>query len=429
MKFLRIFSRLLIGAIFVFSGYTKAIDPAGSAIIFTEYFHAFGWNFFIPLAPFFGVSLSTAELVLGICLLTGLRMNLTAWGTLLFMSFFTILTFILAITNIVQDCGCFGEAIKLSNWETFFKNIFIFPFVGVVFWQRRNYKDLSCCLLELISVGVFTLMVFGLTWYCHRHLPLIDFMAYKVGTNIPEAMAMPAGATPDEYETVLYYEKDRKKQKFTVENFPQDSTWKFIEAVSVLKKKGYTPPARDFSIYSTDLQEYITDNVLAQSGYTFFLIMPHIEKVSLKNVSKANALADYCLMNDNFTFIGLCNSDDNQIATFAANTGAMYPIYITDEKPLQSIVRSNPGLTLLHNGTVIAKWSRLDIPSVEAFEKNYLSKTPEQLVVDHQIKERLTTQILLLTFLIVIITFSYILRKLKKNNKHADTPAVFVEET
>ncbi len=429
MKFLRIFCRLLIGALFIFSGYTKAIDPMGSSIIFTEDFHAFGMNFLVPLAGTFGVLLSTAELVLGICLVIGLRMQLTAWGVALFMGFFTIFTFILAVTNLVTDCGCFGEAIKLTNWQTFFKNLFILPFVGVIFWQRKNYKPLSCCMAELITIGCFTLMVLGLTWYSYRHLPLIDFMAYKVGVNIPEAIHMPEDAPVDEYEVVLYYEKGGKTQAFGMENYPKDDTsWHFVKTDSKLIKKGYTPPARDFSIYSSETQSYVTDSILQHPGYLFFLVSPHLEDASLKNISKINAIADYCLVNEGFNFIGLCGSGDEQIEKFALETNVMYPIYNTDEKPLKSMVRSNPGLLLLHNGTILAKWSHFDIPSVEELEQNYIRQSPEEIIVKHQIREKLTTQILLLCFVVLAIALSVCFRAFRKKKEHATTSGLSAEE-
>ena len=138
MKALRIISRLLIGALFIFSGYVKVIDPMGSAIKFGEYFEAFSMHFLAPTALVFGILLAVAELVLGLCMLFGVRMKEAAWGALLFMILFTCLTFVLSVFNPVEDCVCVGDAIKLTNWQTFFKNLIILPFVRFIFVQRKK---------------------------------------------------------------------------------------------------------------------------------------------------------------------------------------------------------------------------------------------------------------------------------------------------
>ena len=422
MKYLRLISRVLIGLVFIFSGYVKAIDLTGSQLIFTEYFKAFYLSFLIPAGPtIVGVLASAAELALGLCLVLGLRMKLTAWATALFMGFFTALTLILALFNPVTDCGCFGEAIKLTNWETFFKNVVIDLFVVVVFWQRDKYKPLSTCRNEFITVGVFTALALFLSVYCYRHLPLIDFLPYKVGVNISQAMDIPEGAPVNEYETLLIYEKAGEGRKtFTLKDYPQnDTTWIFIESVSVLKKKGYEPPIVDFTI-NDSYRGYITDSILGLKGYLFLLTMPHIEDASLKNIEKINAVADYALTQDHIHFAGLAGSDDDKIAEFAAATGGMYPIYFTDEKPLKSMVRANPGLLLLYDGTIIAKWSHFDIPGIEKLQKKYLSENPDILIARHSTWERLTSELLVVVLFVVMIMLSYCFRKYGK--KDANSP-------
>jgi uncharacterized membrane protein YphA (DoxX/SURF4 family) len=420
MKYLRLLSRILIGLVFTFSGYVKLIDPMGSQLIFTEYFTAFHVDFMIPFAMVFGVLMSVAELLLGFCLLMGLRMKITIWATVAFMGFFTLLTLILAIFNPVTDCGCFGEAIKMTNWETFFKNVVIDIFVVIIFLEREKYKQLSTARNEYITGGTFAAVAILLAVYCYRHLPLIDFLPYDIGVNIRQAMEIPEGAQPDEFESILLYEKPGEgRVEFTINNYPKDTTWTFIEAVTVLKKKGYEPPITDFSI-NDSYRGYITDSILNLKGYLFILTSPHIDEASLKNIKKINDLADYSLTQEDMNFIGLSGSDESLVVDFVTATGGMYPIYFTDEKPLKSMVRSNPGLLLLYNGTIIAKWSHADVPSIEKLQKNYLNENPDMLIAQHITCEKLTSELLVVCLFVVMIMLSYCFRKYGK--KDANTP-------
>ena len=411
MKAIRIFSRVLLGLLFIFSGYVKAIDPIGSELIFIADFQAFHMDFLIPFSLYIGILLSTAEIVLGFCLLMGLRMKLTAWATVLFMGFFTLFTFILAIFNPVSDCGCFGEAIKMTNWETFFKNIILDIFVVIVFWQRNKYQPLSSCRNEFITGGVFVLFTVLLSVYCLRHLPLIDFLAYKVGVNIQQEMEIPEGAPVDEYETTLIYEKDGEgRRSFSLQDYPKDSSWRFVETINVLKKKGYRPKIADFSINSRDW-EYITDDILNLPGYLFIVVLPHVDEAALSNIQKVNAVNDYVLTREGVNFIGLSGSNEELVEQFTTQTNALYPIYFTDEKPLKSMVRSNPGLLLLHNGTIVAKWSHADIPDIKKLENKYLSKNPDQLIADYQTRLWFNNEMLAVILFVVMIMLSYCFRK------------------
>lgn len=421
MKTIRIICRVFIGLLFIFSGYVKAIDPAGSQIIFTEYFKAFGVAFLTPVSLYFGVLLSSAELLIGCCALMGVRMKETAWATAVFMGFFTILTFILAVFNPVTDCGCFGEAIKLTNWQTFFKNLIILPFAAGMFWQRKNYVSFACCRAEWITAGVLALLPVILSVYCYRHLPLIDFMAYKVGANITEVKN---DNQPDEFSTLLYYEKNGKEQEFTMENYPKDTTWKFVRTANKVIKKGYISPMVDFNILEMTDREDVTDSILQLPGYVFLLVLPHAEDASLKYAAKINALADYCAVQDNWHFFALSGSGEEELAQFAVQTGAMYPFYNTDEKPLKSMVRANPGLVLLQDATIIAKWSAVDIPSPEQVQQKITATGNEKYIVRHRICEQITTEVLFLILFAAMAVWGIVFRRLAgKEVTATDIPA------
>ena len=205
MKLLRLISRILVGIVFVFSGFVKAIDPLGSTYKFSDYFTAFGMGFLEPLAFPLAIFLSSAELIIGVTLLLSYRMKVMSWILLIFMSFFTVLTFILALTNPVTDCGCFGDALILTNWETFGKNVVIMAFTLIIFIYRKQYPEIRSAMVEWSVIVAFFLGSVFLSLYCYNNLPLLDFRPYSVGTNIPDAMTIPEDAPQAVYETRLYY--------------------------------------------------------------------------------------------------------------------------------------------------------------------------------------------------------------------------------
>ncbi len=249
MKVLRNFSRLLVGLIFIFSGFVKVVDPLGSAYKFIDYFEAMHLNFLGGAALALAIIMSVAELVIGIALVFNLVPKLASWGVLLFMGFFTPLTLWLAIANPVSDCGCFGDALILTNWQTFYKNLIILAFVAIIFLARKKYKPAYNPFFQWTLGILFTISAVLVSVYCLRNLPIIDFRPYHIGASIPEGMSVPEDQlqNKDIYKSTFIYEKDGKQQEFTPENLP-DSTWKFVDAKHILEKEGYKPPIHDFTI-------------------------------------------------------------------------------------------------------------------------------------------------------------------------------------
>jgi len=253
MKILNTLSRIIIGLVFMFSGIVKAIDPLGSAYKFEDYSHAFHLDFLqfsvLPLVIF----LCTVEFIAGFSVITGYRIRSGIIVVMILMLIFTPLTFILALTNPVSDCGCFGDAIHLTNWQTFGKNLFLFIFAIILFRGRNNIIQQHNSLKDwLIISGTATVtIIFSLLNL--KFLPVMDFLPYKRGIHIPEKMIIPEDKPVDEYKTTFIYEKDGIQQEFTLDNFPAtDSSWTFIDQKSVLVKKGYEPPIHDFSVISTN---------------------------------------------------------------------------------------------------------------------------------------------------------------------------------
>ncbi|MCK4630792.1 MAG: DoxX family protein, partial [Bacteroidales bacterium] len=234
LESLIIFFRIVIGAIFVFSGFIKGIDLQGSAIKFDDYFVAFGMDFLIPASLPLATFMVSTEFIIGISLLFGYRTYWGAWGVLIFMAAFTPLTLGLALFNPVSDCGCFGDAIVLTNWQTFWKNVVLMIMVLLIFYHRKKFKPAYPAITDWSILVVIFVLFTGFSLYSYRHLPMIDFRPYNAGTNIPEKMKIPADAPVDEYETILIYEKNGIRKEFNLENFPwQDSTWSFVEQKSI----------------------------------------------------------------------------------------------------------------------------------------------------------------------------------------------------
>lgn len=377
MKILVHLSRILVGLTFIFSGFVKGIDPWGSAYKFIDYFNAMGLTWLAPVAFALGVLLAFAEFLIGASLLFSIKIRFFSWAALFFMLFFTGLTFWIALYNPVSDCGCFGDALVISNWETFYKNLVLIALTIIVFLYRKKTE----CLLGPKTgniLGALTIALYiGIVVYSYRHEPVIDFRPFKVGVNIPDAMKIPADAPHDVYENAFYYKNKNtgEVKKFTEENYPWQDTvnWVFEKMDEPrLVKKGYRPPIHNFTI-ETGEGENISDFFLYDENYVFMLIAYDINKTSTKNQDKINELANWALSN-NLPFICLTASLTDDCVQYATETGAPYEFFHCDETTLKTIIRSNPGLLVIKNGTIEAKWHHNDIPDPETFRKKFLNK-------------------------------------------------------
>ncbi|MCD6565623.1 MAG: DoxX family protein [Bacteroidales bacterium] len=372
LKLVIVFFRIVIGAVFIFSGFVKGIDLQGSAIKFDDYFVAFGIDFLIPVSLPLAIFLVSTEFIIGISLLFGYRTYWGTWGVLIFMSAFTPLTLILALFNPVSDCGCFGDAIVLTNWQTFWKNVVLMIMVLVIFYNRKKFKPAYPAITDWSILVIIFVLFIGFSLYNYRHLPMIDFRPYNTGTNIPEKMYIPEDAPVDEYETILIYEKDGIKKEFDLENYPwQDSTWSFVEQKSILIKEGYKPPIHDFSIFTPDGND-ITDIVLSEKSYSFILVSADLAKADKGALQKLDTLSLYCNQTG-IKFYSLSSSIYSEIEQIKTSQQLSLDFYITDETTLKTIIRSNPGLLLLKEGIILAKWHYNDLPEIEDLRKSVLS--------------------------------------------------------
>lgn len=354
--------QFLLGAAFVFSGFVKAVDPLGFFYKLQDYLTAFGLIEWFPsgLPLLLGIVLSAAEFCVGVFLFLGIRRKIAPTLALLLMSVMTPLTLYLALENPVSDCGCFGDAWVLTNWQTFGKNIVLLLAAGTVFkWRARLVRFVTYKLEWMLSMYTI-LFVFALSSYCLRNLPILDFRPYKIGANIKAGMELPEGAKPSVFETRFVLEKNGERREFTLDDYP-DSTWTFVESRTVLKEKGYESPIHDFSMLSLDSGEEITDSVLSDKGYTFLLVTHRMESADDGNIDLINEIYDYSVERG-YGFYALTASSEEEIELWRDKTGAEYPFCQMDDITLKTIIRSNPGLLLLKEGTILNKWSNGQLP-------------------------------------------------------------------
>lgn len=356
--------RWFIGIVFLFSGFVKAVDPIGTNYKICDYLEAFGLPELSVLALPAAFIMIMVEFTIGFNMIFSLKLKVTAIVTALFMAVMTPLTLYLAIANPVSDCGCFGDAIVITNWQTFWKNIIIDFFLILLFftlkYNRPRLTDAGQWLFMLIPL----LCCLGLELYCYNHLPIIDFRPYKIGNNIQEFMVIPDDAPVDKYNTTFVYSKDGVEKEFTLSDAPfEDSTWVFVRQNTELVEKGYVPPIHDFSIV-IEGENDITDLVLEREGYTFLIISSKLEQADSKGFKRVNEISRWAAERD-MPVYWLTASFHSVIDEFVEKNGVTCTMGQTDEITLKTIVRSNPGLVLLKKGTVIKKWHVNDLPTDE----------------------------------------------------------------
>lgn len=356
--------RFLLGVVFIASGFVKANDPWGTYYKFLDYLEAGGVPVsLIPMAyPFLSaLVLGICEFVLGIHLFFGIRRKVSALVAISFLSFMTPLTLWLALTDPIADCGCFGDAVVLSNWETFFKNVVLLAAAVVLYkGHRYAFKLVTYQVDWLISLYSIVFVLF-FSLYCIHELPVFDFRPYAIGADIRKGMEVPEGEHLPVYETTFVYAKEGRQQVFTIDSLPTDTAWTFVESKTLQKEAGYEPPIHDFSITLQEDGTDVTDEVLDDGNYTFLLVAPYLAQADDSSMDLINEIYDYCV-EYGYRFFCVTASSDEDIAEWQENTGAEYPFARMDDVTLKTIVRSHPGLVLLQRGVVLNKWSTDNLP-------------------------------------------------------------------
>lgn len=350
--------RLLLAVVFIVSGFVKAVDPKGLFYKLQEYVAAFAIdesiiaNWLMPIA----IVLSAIEFILGVMLLMGISRRFSTVVTLFVMMIFTPWTLVLAIWNPVHDCGCFGDAFVLSNWTAFFKNL-ILLFVAAFLWVKRGRIVRFVSTRSSWLVTLFALCYIGaVEYYGLVHLPVLDFRPFSVGSDIKAGV----NDVPAEYKVFYRYEREGEVLELEKEGAP-DSTWNYLGTRSDMLNEGRPAEINDFWFAGLDNGEDISEKLLSDTNYICLLVIDRVETADESRADKINDIYDYCVEN-NIPFYALTSSLEENVDLWKKHTGAEYSFYAADNLLLKTMVRSNPGLLIMKNGEVIAKWNIKDVP-------------------------------------------------------------------
>lgn len=373
--------RFTLALVFAFSGFVKAVDPMGTVYKMADYAEAFSLSLPAGLLFVGAILLITIEYVMGICLFFGLYRRFYLSLTVAFLLVMTPLTLYLALYNPVTDCGCFGDAVVLTNWQTFGKNLLLLLMAVVALLGSKHVwifmSDRTRWLIFVYAIVSVSLFI----PYNLRHLPAIDFRPYHIGANIIDGMTVPDDAPQDEYETLFVLEKEGQRRTFTADNYP-DTTWTFVSRENRLVTRGYVPPITDFHLATLDGDD-VTWEVLEQPGYTFLVVAHDLERTNEGMLDVLNDLYDYAIVNG-YAFYMLTSSSEQATREWTEHTAAAYPYLQADEILLKTMIRSNPGLIVLKDATVIGKWSAADMPRDEQLVTPIEAKEVEQVATHKQ---------------------------------------------
>lgn len=375
-------SRILLGITFVFSGFVKAVDPLGTTYKIQDYLTSFGLVSLHDIALPISIILCAGEFCLGIFMLFGLYRKWTSRLLFLVMLCMTPLTLYLAIANPVKDCGCFGDALIITNWQTFFKNIILLACSIVVLkWHQKITNLFTGKFYWFVGLYIIICSIVFCVYNISNE-PIMDFRPYKVGANIPKLMTVEEDKAPV-FENIFVYEKEGIKKEFTEDNYPwEDSTWIFVDRQSKLIKEGEEPLIRDFSITRLYLnqekteiegEEDITTEVLSDSSYTFLMIAYSLTTMNTDYLSSFEDVSNYA-KDHHYKFYCLTSSPRDIILQLEKENITNFDFALSDERSLKTMVRSNPGLILLKNGVIINKWSGRQVPT-----ESYLDRPIEEL--------------------------------------------------
>lgn len=363
------FSRYLVGILFIISGLIKLNDPIGFSIKLEEYFVIFGMDWLSHFALSLSVIICAVEVVLGIALLLGIMQRQLSWVLLLMIIFFTWLTGYSAVTNKVTDCGCFGDAIKLTPWQSFSKDVVLMIFISIIFFNRKKIESSLAFTKQMTYVILAYVVTIGIGIYSVMFLPTVDFLPFKVGNNIPELMKIPEGAPKDSFETKMIYAKDGKEQAFTLKDYPwEDTTWKWVRTDNILIKEGYHPKIKDLRISDADGNDY-SEDIINHPDYVLWVVSYDLEKANVDAFNKINAISNELTKNLKIRTIGLTSSNDITTENFRHEKNVGFPFYYCDATTLKTMVRANPGILLVHNGVIEGKWAFRALPSYDELIK------------------------------------------------------------
>lgn len=378
-------SRLLVGFLFIFSGLIKANDPMGFGYKLEEYFHVFSLSFLSDYSAWIAIVICAFEIILGAMLILGLKGKSVSWGLLLLILFFTFLTFYSAFFEVVTSCGCFGDAIPLTPWQSFIKDLVLLFFILIIFLKRTQIKPI---IKNIFTRNLLTLFLvissFSLGIFTYYFLPIIDFLPYKVGNDIPKLMELPEGAEVDVYQHIYQLKNKKTNENKTVtdkeyldQNIWEDESWEVIgDPESKLIKKGYEIKIPDLifnDIEGTDR----TQEIIKNPYFNFIVVSTDLSKMSAFDIAaldRINTIIREISEDYNIRAILATASSSEEVNVINEKLDLVLETFYVDAIPLKSMVRSNPGVLLMINGTVVKKWSHYNFPAKNKLISKYIDK-------------------------------------------------------
>lgn len=372
-------ARIFVGVLFIFSGMIKANDPLGFSYKLIEYFEVFHTTFLNGIAVALAITLCALEVILGAALLLGYKAVETAWGLLLLIIFFTFLTFWSAAFDVVRTCGCFGDAIPLTPWQSFSKDLVLLLLIVVIFIKRKRISPVTQSSAVMNTLFLLAVLVgFGSGIYTYNYLPVIDFLPYKKGADIPAEMKIPENAERDVYE-IIYNLKNKKTgetkkmsdKEYLSSGIWKDNNWEVKgEPESKLIKEGFKPKISDLKISDSQGTDY-TSELMENPYYNLVIVTYDLDHTNEKAIGDLNALSANAAENYNIRTILLTSNSSQSATDFVKKHHLLMEVFYADAVPLKSMIRANPGLILLKNGVVIDKWHFHSFPSYSTLEEKY----------------------------------------------------------
>jgi len=367
MRILTIIARVLVGLLFIFSGFIKANDTLGFSYKLVEYFEVFNTHFLVPIALPLAIFICIFEIILGFTLLMGSRIKLTLWLLLLMIVFFTFLTFYSAYFNKVTSCGCFGDAIPLTPWQSFTKDLVLLVLIIILFIGKKHINPIFGSKLENFLLVIVVAASTAFPIYTYNYLPIIDFRPYKIGTDLYAAINPQV-----KYFYILKNKKTGEQKEF--ESWPPnwDTDYDYVDSRTEPLDKSIKPII-GFAM-NNEYGENYTNEFLQKEGYKFILVEYDLDKANQSVQGKINDFAALCEANK-IEFVGLTSSDSLKQFNFKKEHNINYTFYTNlDDVPLKTMIRSNPGLVLLEGSKVIAMWHYHSLPSFNDVKDNYFKK-------------------------------------------------------
>jgi uncharacterized membrane protein YphA (DoxX/SURF4 family) len=396
MKIAAIICRVLVGLLFIFSGFVKANDPLGFSYKLQEYYHVFGLGFLTSSALYQAMFISVLEMVLGFAVLIGTRMKITGGLILAMIIFFTLLTGYTAISNwffenpdsgttqwfaglfgftpkniyYMTDCGCFGEFIKLTPWQSFSKDVILLLLIIIIFIRRKQTRSLFSRSMQTNIIVTLSVLFTVFTVYCNMFLPAVNFLNWKEGTDVAKLMVCPPDAPRDSVQMTFVYKVNGQPTTFSYDDVmamkvPNDAV--FVSQDKKIIRKGCIPTIFGFSMYDGEID--YKDSMLQNNDYQLLVLSYDLEHARKNGLKKLTTLTQEFIEKDGKKVWGLTGTILDDAEKVRHEYNYLFSFYNTDPKMLKSMIRSNAGLILMKGSVVIETWPARSIPTPEKVRK------------------------------------------------------------